>query len=191
MDEDRSTINSTIKGKAYEYACLTALVETVKSIRPVEIVENNSLLIARGRYLNDITEEERNDMLTSAKAGIEAIIKMEPKITEDGQDKLTVSLQSDDVAKLGDIRDVLIIRRDVQWEIGVSVKHNHEALKHSRLSAKLDFGKSWFGMPSSSAYFEEISLIFSELQNLKSRKVKWRELPDKEHSIYVPILNAL
>ena len=190
MDEDRSTINSPIKGKAYEYACLTALVEMVQLIRPVEIVENNSLLIARGRYLNDITEEERNDMLTSAKAGIEAIIKMEPKITEDGQDKLTVSLQSDDVAKLGDIRDVLIIRRDVQWEIGVSVKHNHEALKHSRLSAKLDFGKSWFGIPSSSAYFEEISLIFSELQDLKNRKVKWRELPDKEHSIYVPILNA-
>ncbi len=170
MDEDRSTINSTIKGKAYEYACLTALVEMVKSIRPIEIVENNSLLIARGRYLNDITEEERNDMLTSAKAGIEAIIKMEPKITEDGQDKLTVSLQSDDVAKLGDIRDVLIIRRDVQWEIGVSVKHNHEALKHSRLSAKLDFGKSWFGIPSSSMYFEEISLIFSELQDLKKQK---------------------
>ena len=190
MDEDRSTINSTIKGKAYEYACLTALVEMVQLIRPVEIVENNSFLIARGRYLNDITEEERNDMLTSAKAGIEAIIKMEPKITEDGQDKLTVSLQSDDVAKLGDIRDVLIIRRDVQWEIGVSVKHNHEALKHSRLSAKLDFGKSWFGMPSSKHYFDEISSIFTELQNLKNKKTKWRELPDKEHSIYVPILNA-
>ena len=93
MDEDRSKINSTIKGKAYEYACLTALVETVKSIRPVEIVQNNSLLIARGRYLNDITEEERNDMLTSAKAGIEAIIKMEPKITEDGQDKLIHSIK--------------------------------------------------------------------------------------------------
>jgi type-2 restriction enzyme haeIII len=190
MDEDRSTINSTIKGKAYEYACLTALVEMVQLIRPVEIVENSSLLIARNRYLNDISEEERSDMLASAKAGIGTIIKMEPKIIEDGQDKLTVSLQSDDVAKLGDIRDVLIIRRDIKWEIGVSVKHNHEALKHSRLSTKLDFGKSWFGIPSSSVYFEEISLIFAELQNLKGRKVKWRELPDKEQSVYVPILNA-
>ena len=190
MDEDRSTINSTIKGKAYEYASVIALVEIVEPIRPVEIVENSSLLIARNRYLNDISEEERSDMLASAKAGIGTIIKMEPKIIEDGQDKLTVSLQSDDVAKLGDIRDVLIIRRDIKWEIGVSVKHNHEALKHSRLSTKLDFGKSWFGIPSSSMYFEEISLIFAELQNLKVRKVKWRELPDKEQSVYVPILNA-
>ena len=45
MDEDRSTINSTIKGKAYEYACLTALVEMVQLIRPVEIVEKKNVMI--------------------------------------------------------------------------------------------------------------------------------------------------
>ena len=109
-------------------------------------------------------------MLASAKAGISAIIKMEPKIIEDGQDTITVSIQSDDVAtKLGDVRDVLIIRRDIKWEIGISVKHNHEALKHSRLSTKLDFGNSWYGIPSSKQYFDEISLIFAELQTLKEK----------------------
>lgn len=87
-------------------------------------------------------------MLSSAKAGIKTIIKLEPRIIEDGDDALTVSIQSDDVGKLGDVRDVLIIRRDIKWEIGVSVKHNHEALKHSRLSTKLDFGASWYGIPS-------------------------------------------
>lgn len=129
-------------------------------------------------------------MSASAKAGISTIIKMEPKIIEDGSDTITVSLQPDDVAKLGDVRDVLIIRRSIEWEVGVSVKHNHEALKHSRLSAKLDFGKSWFGIPSSRQYFEDISPIFQELQSLKSQGVRWRELPSKEQSIYVPILNA-
>jgi hypothetical protein len=185
-----STINSTIKGKAYEYASVLALVEIVKPIRPIVIVENSSLTIARNRYLNDITASERSDMLASAKAGIGAIIKMEPKIIEDGNDAITVSIQSDDVAKLGDVRDVLIIRRDIKWEIGVSVKHNHEALKHSRLSTKLDFGNSWFGIPSTKQYFDEISLIFAELKTLKSKGVKWSELPNKEQSVYVPILNA-
>ena len=154
------------------------------------MVENSSLTIARDRYLNDITDSERSDMLASAKAGIKTIIKMEPRIIEDGEDTLTVSIQPDDVAKLGDVRDVLIIRRDIKWEIGVSVKHNHEALKHSRLSTKLDFGKSWYGIPSSKLYFDEISLIFAELQTLKDQKIKWRELPSKEQSVYVPILNA-
>jgi len=129
-------------------------------------------------------------MLASAKAGIGTIIKMEPRIIEDGEDTLTVSIQSDDVAKAGDVRDVLIIRRDIQWEIGVSVKHNHEALKHSRLGTKLDFGQSWYGIPSSQQYFDEVSLVFAELQTLKSQGVKWRELPSKEQSVYVPILNA-
>ena len=177
-------------GKAYEYASVIALIEIVEPIRPIEVVENSSLVIARNRYLNDITESQRSDMLTSAKAGINTIIKMEPKIIEDGIDTITVSIQSDDVAKLGDVRDVLIIRRDIKWEIGVSVKHNHEALKHSRLSTKLDFGKSWYGIPSSKQYFDEISLIFAELQTLKVKGVKWSELPSKEQSVYVPILNA-
>lgn len=177
-------------GKAYEYANVIALLEIVKPIRPIEVVENSSLVIARNRYVNDLTEIQRIDMLASAKAGIGAIIKMEPKIIEDGNDTITVSIQSDDVAKAGDVRDVLIIRRDIKWEIGVSVKHNHEALKHSRLSTKLDFGKSWYGIPCSQRYFDEVSLIFAELKTLKAEGVKWSDLPSKEQSVYVPILNA-
>jgi hypothetical protein len=190
MSTDSSAINSTIKGKAYEYASIVALIEIVEPIRPISVVENSSLIIARDRYLNDITEEERSDMLASAKAGIGAIIMMEPKIIEDGEDVISLSIQPDNVAKTGDVRDILIIRRDIKWEIGVSVKHNHEALKHSRLSTKLDFGNSWYNIPSSKQYFDEISLIFTELQTLKEKGVKWRELPDKEQTVYIPILNA-
>lgn len=129
-------------------------------------------------------------MLASAKAGIAAILQMEPKMTEDGDDAITVSIQSDDVAKHGDVRDILIARVAINWEIGVSVKHNHEALKHSRLSTKLDFGNSWFAIPSSRQYFDDISPVFTTLQTLKSQKIKWRELPNKEHDIYIPILRS-
>jgi len=185
------TSNSSIKGKAYEYACVHALQELVSPTREIEIVKNESLSIAKSRYENDISKQEQAEMLLSAKSGIEAIIEMEPKIIEDGDDKLTISLQPDNVAtELGDIRDVLIIRRELSWEIGVSVKHNHAALKHSRLSTKLDFGNVWVGAPCSQNYFDTIKPIFDRLKTLKESKTEWNELADKEATVYVPILDA-
>lgn len=185
-----STINSTIKGKAYEYACILALKEIVEPIRSIEVVENSSLTIARNRYENDITQAEQSNMLLSAKAGINTIITMEPRIIEDGEDVLTLSLQSDKVAVLGDIRDVLIIRRSIEWEIGISVKHNHEALKHSRLSKILDFGKSWYDICCDQSYFDAIQPLFDDLQRRQSLGEKWRDLADKEKDVYVPLLTA-
>jgi hypothetical protein len=185
----KSTIKSTVMGKAYEYACVLALKNILIKIRPFEIVENSSLSIALERY-NEVDDDYKKEMLKSATAGISAIIQMEPKIVEDGKDKLTVSLQPDNVAKNGDIRDVLIIRRSIQWEIGISVKHNHAALKHSRLSSKLDFGNIWFGINCSENYFNEINPIFNRLRKYKDCGKLWAEITDKFENIYVPILNA-
>jgi hypothetical protein len=184
----RNTINSTINGKAYEYACILALKNIVSPVRSLRIEKNESLDIAKSRYSNDISTKEKNEMLLSATAGIETIIAMEPKIVEDGADELIISLQPDNIAKdLGDIRDVLIIRRSVEWEIGISVKHNHAALKHSRLSAKLDFGKKWLGVPCSKNYFIQIAPIFDLLETLKSQNKKWNELESKEETVYIPL----
>ncbi|MCL2228264.1 MAG: HaeIII family restriction endonuclease [Firmicutes bacterium] len=185
----RTTINSTIKGKAYEYACVLAIKELVTPIRPVEIIANSSLEIAEQRY-NEITQDEQAEMLRSAKAGMSKIIEMEPKVTDDGDDKLTISLQPDNLAKGGDIRDVLIIRRSIKWEIGVSVKHNHEALKHSRLSMSIDFGKLWLGANCSKDYFTEIKPLFDMLSKEKSCGKLWSQLPSKENAVYVPLLTA-
>lgn len=152
-----NTRNSSIKGKAYEYACVLALQEIIAPIRSIELEQNESLRIAKSRYENDIASEEKSEMLLSAKAGIETIIEMEPKIIEDGKDTLTVCIQPDNVAEqAGDIRDILVIRRNIKWEIGISVKHNHAALKHSRLSQNIDFGEKWFGVSCSQDYFDEI-----------------------------------
>lgn len=185
-----TTTNSTIKGKAYEYACILAVKQIVSNIRPLEIINNSSLKIAKRRFLNDITESERIDMLASAKAGIDTIIDMEPRIIEDDNDKLTVLLQPDTVAVNGDVRDMLIIRRRIKWEIGISVKHNHEALKHSRLADNLDFGSMWYGVPSSAQYFNDISPIFNFLKELKTKMVLWRKVDNKEGIVYIPLLKA-
>lgn len=184
------TSNSTIYGKAYEYACILALIKTVGNIRQIEIEENDSVAIARARY-NSLDNEKQGEMIRSALAGVSAIIDMEPRITEDGSDMLTVTLQPDTVAtKNGDIRDVLIIRRSIKWEIGISVKHNHSALKHSRISPHIDFGKEWMGIPCSQNYFDDINKVFDKLAIAKKQNLKWSELPSKEDDVYVPILDA-
>jgi len=185
----KSAIKPTVMGKAYEYACILAIEKILKDIRQIEIIKNNSLNIACDRY-NEVDEYNKKDMLKSALAGIEAIIQMEPKIIEDGNDKLTISLQPDNVAMSGDVRDVLLIRRAIEWEIGISVKHNHAALKHSRLSAKLDFGNIWFGFNCSEVYFNEIYTIFNELKKYKAAGKLWAEISNKAENIYEPILNA-
>jgi hypothetical protein len=190
MTGTRSTVNSTIKGKAYEYAAVVAFVNQVSPIRPVNLIENSSLEIARSRFQNDVSETEREEMLASATSGIGVILKMEPRIVEDGDDPIDVLIQADNVAKKGDIRDVLVIRRDITWEIGVSVKHNHEALKHSRLSATLDFAQLWFNLHTSSKYFSAIAPVFASLQDMKSKGLTWKSLEGKQERVYLPVLEA-
>lgn len=185
----RSTEQSMIMGKAYEYACLQTIHDKVSKIRPVTIEENSSFAVAK-QCFECVTETVRQDMLKSAAAGIDVIIQMEPKIIEDGRDALTIFLQPDNIARTGDIRDVIIIRRDIKWEIGISVKHNHAALKHSRLSQHIDFGNEWFGLPCSNKYFSDVTPIFNLLTEMKQNGVAWSALPDKQESVYVPILDA-
>ena len=183
------TVKPTVMGKAYEYACILALEKTLKEIRPIKIIKNNSLSISHDRY-NEVDKSIQEDMLKSALAGIKAIIQMEPKIIDDGNDELSISLQPDNVAMRGDVRDVLLMRRSIEWEIGISVKHNHAALKHSRLSSKLDFGNIWFGINCSEIYFNEIYPIFDKLKKYKDAKKLWAEISNKAEEIYEPILSA-
>lgn len=145
--------------------------------------------IAKQRYFS-LSTAEQQVMLTSAASGIRAILTMEPRIIEDGADELSISLQPDQAGKTGDVRDVLMIRKSIDWEIGISVKHNHYALKHSRLSLDIDFGEKWFGIKCSKNYFDEIAPYFNELKKLKSENIMWRDIENKDEKYYVPILNA-
>ena len=78
---------------------------------------------------------------------------MEPMLLETGSDLLTLKIQTDNEGKVGDVRDIIIARSDIKWEIGLSIKHNHFAVKHSRLAKTLEFGAKRFGIPGS-YYFD-------------------------------------
>ncbi|WP_199557084.1 HaeIII family restriction endonuclease [Streptobacillus moniliformis] len=126
----------------------------------------------------------------SALAAVNTIFDLEPLILDDGDDELELIIQSDAKGEEGDVRDLLIIRRGIKWEIGFSVKHNHFAVKHSRLSKNIDFGKKWYGIECSKNYWEDIKPIFDYLEEEKLKGTLWKELPNKEDDVYVPLLNA-
>ena len=51
----------------------------------------------------------------------------------------------------------------------ISAKNNHRAVKHSRLSNKINFGEKWLGVSCSDNYFKEINPIFDMLASLRSK----------------------
>ena len=180
---------SNNQGRAYEFSYLITLFEEISKVRPAKIEENNSYFAAE-RAWNTLTESEKTMYKISALAGVNTIFDLEPLILDDSDDELELKIQSDDKGKEGDVRDVLIIRRGIEWEIGLSVKHNHFAVKHSRLFKNLDFGKKWYGINCSKQYWRDIKPVFDYLDCEKQKGSKWSDLPNKEHDVYVPLLNA-
>ena len=180
---------SNNQGRAYEFSYLITLFEEISKIRPAKI-EKNSSYFAAERAWNTLTDSEKTIYKVSALAGVSTIFDLEPLILDDGDDERELKIQSDDKGKEGDVRDILIIRQGIGWEIGLSVKHNHFAVKHSRLSKNLDFGKKWYWVDCSEQYWEDIKPIFEYLDVEKEKGSKWSDLPNKEDDVYIPLLNA-
>ena len=180
---------SNNQGRAYEYICLLTLSEEINKIRKAEIDKNSAYRAAEHAW-SLMPDGFKSILSSSASAAVSTVFDMEPMIIEDCDDILTLKIQTDNEGKDGDVRDIVIARKDVQWEIGLSLKHNHFAVKHSRLAKGLDFGKKWFGIPCSEQYWNDIKPIFDYLTLQKSDKKNWSDLPTKDTTVYVPLLQA-
>jgi hypothetical protein len=160
----------------------------------VTIIENEPLKRVIECF-NEIAEDEQNNFKVAASFAVNFLIDLEPRLSValSEKDILSLEIVSDSAGKIGDVRDVLLIRSLQKWEIGVSAKNNHRALKHSRLSTRLNFGKEWVNMACSETYFNEINVVFSMLSKIRTenRTAKWDEIfDDKNEQIYKPVLKA-
>jgi hypothetical protein len=180
---------SNNQGRAYEFICLLTLEAEIRKHRPASVTKNSTYFAAE-RAWNTLSGDEQRIYETSSHAAVTQIFQLEPRMIEDGTDMLELLLQADSKGQAGDVRDILIVRRNIQWEIGLSLKHNHFAVKHSRLSSKLDFGSKWYGTPCSAEYWRDIKPLFDYLMKEKSAHTKFEELPNKEEDVYVPLLTA-
>ena len=160
---------SDVFGRAYEYACIKSLFDYLSSIRKCEIVQNQSFINDLEKW-NSLDSNQQDTMRFSSKAAVKALTCLEPLVADDGMnDVLELLIQPDSKGEEGDVRDILLIRQSINWEIGLSIKHNHFAVKHSRLGRTLDFGKKWFGHKCSNTYWSAVSTIFMYLNSMKEK----------------------
>lgn len=186
----------TQNGKAFEYACVIALYEKLKNGQKVTIEESTQIVTARKLY-DDVSEDMKHSLDAAANAAVRVIERLEPQLWNAcGNEPLYLSLQPDAAGMKGDVRDVLCIRKQNGWEIGLSCKHNHHAVKHSRLSDTIDFGKEWLGIPCSKEYFDRVVPLFSELREIRDTSKKegspalWNSVAQKAEKYYIPVLQA-
>jgi DNA (cytosine-5)-methyltransferase 1 len=175
-------------GKGFEYATIKSLYNEINKFQEVELVESAALVFARAAY-DGLNEIEREKMDKAAAVGVKIIRESEPNIDNTiNSSKLLLMMQSDAQGQDGDVRDIIIKRGD--WEVGISCKHNHSAVKHSRLSADGDFGDKWFGRPCSEEYFKKIVPIFEKIKKHKESGHTWNDIEGKFIKIYKPVLEA-
>lgn len=167
-------------GKAFEYG----LALKFASILEANVINNKYLKNAEA-YFNTCDEKEK--ILYAASEAIHFLQSVDDRLSEYDCE---IRTQSDQAGAKGDVRDIIICNTKLNEEIGISAKNRHDAVKHSRLSSKIDFGKKWFGYPCSKQYFENIKPVFDELNNLRNKGELFRNLPNKQDDIYVPILKA-
>jgi len=185
--------NQTKTGKAFEYALLLEIFEKLKDKTQVSIVENAPFETAKNCFFGFSEDSQGGYRLTSS-AAINFLIDVEPRLYSDvGKDDiLEIEIVSDARGQSGDVRDILTVRSKQKWEIGISAKNNHRAVKHPRLSPRIDFGDKWLGVPCSDEYFAEIKPVFDMLSEIREndRSSKWDVIENMHETVYVPILKA-
>lgn len=190
LEGKKMSSKSNDQGRAFEYACIMELKDRIADKRSVTVDEESVMAARRAWETQNVAEQ--HTYLRAADAFIDTLFSAEPLILEcDGTDDIVVlSINKDSDAEGGDVRDIVITRKTIRWDIGLSMKHNHFAAKHSRLSPKIDFGAKWYGLPCDDSYWNAIKPIFARLQSLKEENVAWHDMTDKEDSVYLPIVDA-
>ena len=184
----------TKTGKAFEYALLKEFYQRLKSPNNNVVIVDSEPYQTAKKCFESFSEDEQGLYSLVSSAAINFLVDIEPRLSNSISPKDTLKLEkvTDSEGQSGDVRDVLAIRLLQKWEIGISAKNNHRAVKHSRLSQKIDFGEKWLGLPCSQKYFEEIKPIFNYLTELKAtdNSTKLTSISDMHKRIYVPLLNA-
>ena len=172
-----SSITQTESGKAWEYG----LARKCADMFCIPLIENSPKNKAQNSY-NLFPSSEQRKIYKAADSAVNFLNSHDKRLNN----AKSVTLQSDMSGCLGDVRDILIETNTN--EVGISAKHRHGALKHSRLSGQNDFGNEWYGVPCSESYWQDIKPIFAQLQ--KQNGGKWKDLPDKFNAFYIPVLQA-
>lgn len=174
-------------GKAFEYAIAMALSKGLGVS-----VSNGPEFQNTKNSFDKVKDELKIRFPAAAELAINHILEKEEKKLND-LDPKGIWVAKDALGQEGDVRDVVI--KGVNGEIGISCKTNHDAFKHSRLSAKADFVKSWGLDPAgcSDEYWSEVKPIFDVLRQIRkasNQTARWEDEVDVPGRFYWPVLDA-
>ena len=183
--------DNTINGKAFEFVCLRAVQEQLQEEKKAVELNSSAAYQTASKAFLKLSDDEKSRYWAAAQTAVKLLFPLEPRISN-GNGTIVLSIAADAIAQGpdGDVRDVLMIRVTDKWEIGISCKHNHAALKHPRITEKKDFGTDWVGIPCSQEFINDMDKVINPLKNLGESNVKWRDVADKQDLYYVPILQA-
>lgn len=181
--------DNTLKGKGFEYAVLEAFRNLLGEYGAKVEVEISDAYRTAERSYAKLDNKAQLDYMAAAFAGVKIIEPLEPRlVVSEYEDPIVLSIQSDARGQQGDVRDIVCARSSEGWAIGVSCKHNHEALKHPRITRDADFGTTWIGTPSSAKFLEAIFKVVDTIEEWDGSR--WRDHHDKHDVIYQPVLDA-
>lgn len=174
-------------GRAFEWAVGCSIRKKTGAI----IITSPFSKTAESSY-EKMNKETKLSFIKAADIALGHILKKENALITSSIDK-KVEFNTDSAGKHGDVRDVLLY---VGGKVlGISCKHNHQALKHSRLSGKCNFIKVW-GIDAngcSDDYWDRVKPLFAKLTKLRkdsNKKMYWDKVEDKANEYYWPVLNA-
>lgn len=183
----------TINGKAFEYACLLSLHNQATATGKAVVIEANKPFKTAEKAFLSVDEKSKDEMTAAADTAVKLLVPLEPKLMG-GAGTLLLSIAADSAAVGvdGDVRDVLCVRseNENEWTIGISCKHNHEGLRHPRITEGKDFGSDWIGVHCSREFMDEITPITDSLIENGENGTLWSQIDEKWDRYYVPILSA-
>lgn len=171
-------MTQSARGKAFEYA----LAKQISRVTDTPLDQQTTTSRAEQLY----SSSSEIDQLDSAAREAALFLKAYDRRMDDA---ISIRLQSDSAGMAGDVRDV-IVQLPGSDSIGLSAKNNHTAIKHSRLSPTIDFGRSWADYPVSSRYWDAVCPTFKIMADMRDEGKLFRDVPNKEAMFYLPILTG-
>jgi hypothetical protein len=176
------TLSQNDTGRAFEYGIALSLSKTL----PAPFQANRQSQTARACFAA-CSPKEQERIIDAAEEVAMFLAAHDDRLADTN---CQVYLQSDQLGQTGDVRDVIVHNTRLNTDIGISAKNRHSAVKHSRLSGRIDFGHKWLGIPCSAEYFQTVKPIFQELRARKGRGEWWQDIGDKIPRYYTPVLEA-
>ena len=140
------------QGKAFEYICMESIRDHAASKGISVTIDESGGFGACKACADGMQTSAKALYRQGADAAVDFIFDCEPYLYDNLMaSHLHIAMQSDSAGQAGDVRDLLCLRWIIpgvrKWEIGVSCKHNHVAIKHPRINvlASTDFLHNWTG----------------------------------------------